>query len=88
MLTITSKLRALTLIKDTNLSMLKILQSIGVIEEKPFQVDQRVRAIRGQWVNAGFEADPDLKRALVEETERQQRELDLQRNEEPNASRE
>jgi hypothetical protein len=81
-----AKLRALTLIKDTNLSMLKILQSIGVVEQKPVQVDQRVLAIRGQWWHAGFEADPDLKRALVEEAERQQRERDQQRNEEPNVS--
>lgn len=83
-----AKLRALTLIKDTNLSMLKILQSIGFIEQKPLRVDQRVLAIRGQWWHTGFEADPDLKKALVEEAERQQRELDQQRNEEPNASRE
>jgi hypothetical protein len=83
-----AKLRALTLIKDTNLSMLKILQSIGVIEQKPVQVDQRALAIRGQWWHAGFEADPDLKRALVEEATRQRRERDQQRNEEPNVSRE
>jgi hypothetical protein len=83
-----AKLRALILIKDTNLSMLKILQSIGVLEQKPFQIDQRVLAIRGQWWHTGFEADPDLKKILSEEAERQQRERDLQRNEEPNASRE
>jgi len=83
-----ARFRALTLIKDTNLSILKILQSIGVVEQKPVQVDQRVLAIRGQWWNAGFEADPDLKRVLVEEAERQRRERDQQRNEEPNISQE
>lgn len=37
-----AKLRALTLIKDTNLSTFKILRSIGIVEQKPIQVDQRV----------------------------------------------
>ena len=83
-----AKLRALTLIKDTNLSMLKILQSIDVIEQKPVRVDQRVLAIRDQWWHAGFEADRDLKRALVEEAERQQREQDQQRNEQSDVPRE
>jgi hypothetical protein len=81
-----AKLRALTLIKDTNLSMLKILQSIGIIEQKPVQVDQRVLAIKGQWWHAGFEADPDLKRALMEEAERQRREHDEHHDEEPSVS--
>jgi hypothetical protein len=83
-----AKPRALTLIKETNLSMLKILQSIGVIEQMTVQVDQRVLAIRGQLWHAGFEADPDLKRILIEEAERQQREQDQQRNKEPNIPRE
>jgi hypothetical protein len=79
-----AKLRALTLIKDTNLSMLKILQSIGVVEQAPVRVDQGVLAIRGQWWHQGFEADPDLKKALVEEAERQRRERNQQQNEESN----
>jgi hypothetical protein len=64
--------------------MLKILQSIGVVEQTLVRVDQRVLAISDQWWHAGFEVDPDLKRALVEEAERQQREQDQPRNEEPN----
>jgi hypothetical protein len=79
-----AKLRALTLIKDTNLSLLKILQSIGIIEQTPVRVDQRVLMIRGQWWRAGSEANPDSKKALVEEAERQQREQNQQQNEEPN----
>jgi len=43
------KLGALKLIKDTNLQVLEILQSIGVVEKKPIQVDQRILLIKGQW---------------------------------------
>jgi hypothetical protein len=72
--------------EDTNLSMLKILQSTGLIELKPIRVNQRVLAVRGHWWHVGFEADPDLKRILVEEAERQQREQDQQRNEKVSVS--
>jgi hypothetical protein len=64
------KLGALKLIKDTNLEILKILQSVGAVEKKPTQVN--VMAIEG------FEADPELKRALVEEAERQRKQHDEQ----------
>jgi hypothetical protein len=81
-----AKLRALALIKDTNLSMPKILQSTGLTELKPIRVNQRVLPIRGHWWHIGFEADPDLKKILIEEAERQQRERDQQQNEETDVS--
>jgi hypothetical protein len=43
------KLGALKLIKDTNIQVLEILQSIGAVEKKPIQVDQRILLIKGQW---------------------------------------
>jgi len=61
------KLGALKLIKDTNLEILEILQSVGVVEKKPQQVNLLS-------LNLGFEADPDLKKALLEEAERQRKE--------------
>jgi hypothetical protein len=44
-----AKLKALTLIKDTNLGLLKAFQSIGLISQRPIQVDQRILVIRGRW---------------------------------------
>jgi hypothetical protein len=61
------KLGALKLIKDTNIQVLEILQSVGVVEKKPEQVNLLS-------LNLGFEADPDLKKALLEEAERQRKE--------------
>jgi hypothetical protein len=61
------KLGALKLIKDTNIQVLEILQSVGIVEKKPEQVNLLS-------LNLGFEADPDLKKALLEEAERQKRE--------------
>ena len=61
------KLGALKLIKDTNIQVLEILQSIGAVEKKPDQLNLLS-------LNLGFEADPELKRILMEEAERQKRE--------------
>ena len=61
------KLGVLKLIKDTNIQVLEILQTVGVVEKKPEQVNLLS-------LNLGFEADPDLKKALLEEAERQRKE--------------
>ena len=61
------RLGALKLIKDTNLQVLDVLQSVGVIEKKPGQLNLLS-------LNLGFEADPDLKKVLMEEAERQRKE--------------
>jgi hypothetical protein len=60
-------LRALKLIEDTNIQVLEILQSVGVVEKKPEEVNLLS-------LNLGFEADPELKKALLEEAERQRKE--------------
>jgi hypothetical protein len=52
-----ARLRALTLIKDTNLDLLKTLQSIGLIAQRPIQVDQRILVIKGRWWLPGAQAD-------------------------------
>jgi hypothetical protein len=65
------KLGALKLIKDTNIQVLEILQSVGAVEKKPEQLNLLS-------LNLGFEADPDLKKALMEEAERQRKERDQQ----------
>jgi len=65
------KLGALKLIKDTNLEVLEILQSIGAIEKKPSELNVLS-------VGLGFEADPELKKILLEEAERQRKERDQQ----------
>jgi hypothetical protein len=70
------KLGALKLIKDTNLEVLEILQSVGAVEKKPQQVNLLS-------LNLGFEADPDLKRILMEEAERQKREREADEAGEP-----
>jgi hypothetical protein len=70
------KLGALKLIKDTNLEVLEILQSVGAVEKKPQQVNLLS-------LNLGFEADPDLKRILMEEAERQKREREADEAREP-----
>ena len=70
------KLGALKLIKDTNIQVLEILQSIGVVEKKPEQVNLLS-------LNLGFEADPDLKKALLEEAERQRKERETDEAREP-----
>jgi hypothetical protein len=66
------KLGALKLIKDTNLEVLEILQSVGAVEKKPAELNLFS-------VGLGFEADPELKKALLEEAERQRK----QQNEQP-----
>jgi hypothetical protein len=66
------KLGVLKLIKDTNIQVLEILQSVGAIEKKPAELNLFS-------VGLGFEADPELKRALLEEAERQRK----QQNEQP-----
>lgn len=70
------KLGALKLIKDTNLEVLEILQSVGAVEKKPQQVNLLS-------LNLGFEADPDLKRILMEEAERQKRERETDEARQP-----
>jgi hypothetical protein len=61
------RLEAFKEIKDIRFRVLEILQTIGVIEKKPQQVNLLS-------LNIGFEADPDLKKALLEEAERQKKE--------------
>ena len=70
------KLGALKAIKDTYLDLLKILQSIGVVEEKPAQVNLLS-------LNVGFEGDPELKKALIEEAERQRKEHEQPKEQQP-----
>ena len=70
------KLGALKLIKDTNLEVLEILQSVGAVEKKPQQVNLLS-------LNLGFEADPDLKRILLEEAERQKQECEADEARQP-----
>jgi hypothetical protein len=65
------KLGALKLIKETNIQVLEVLQSVGAVEKKPEQLNLLS-------LNLGFEADPDLKKALMEEAERQRKERDQQ----------
>jgi hypothetical protein len=67
-----AQVQALKLIKDTNLEVLEVLQSVGAVEKKPAEVNLFS-------VGLGFEADPELKRALLEEAERQRK----QQNEQP-----
>lgn len=43
------QLGALKLIKDTNLALLERLESAGVIQRAPVQVEQRILMIKGQW---------------------------------------
>ena len=43
------KVAALKLIKDTNMEILEALQSVGAVEKRPIQVDQRILVIKGQW---------------------------------------
>ena len=70
------KLGALKAIKETYLDLLKILQSIGVVEEKPAQVNLLS-------LNVGFEGDPELKKALIEEAERQRKEHEQPKEQQP-----
>jgi hypothetical protein len=65
------RLEAFREIKDIRFRVLEILQSVGAVEKKPEQVNMLS-------LNVGFEADPDLKRILVEEAERQRKERDQQ----------
>jgi hypothetical protein len=66
------RLEAFKEIKDIRFRILEILQTVGVIEKKPTQLNLVS-------VGLGFEADPELKRALLEEAERQRK----QQNEQP-----
>lgn len=65
------KLGVLKLIKDTNIQVLEILQSVGAVEKKPVELNL--------FSVGGFEADPEIKKALLEEAERQRK----QQNEQP-----
>jgi hypothetical protein len=73
------RLEAFKEIKDIHFRVLEILQSVGVVEKKPIQVDQKVLMIKGRWWKAGSEVHPELKKGLVEEAERQKKEHDQQR---------
>ena len=55
------RLEAFREIKDIRFRVLEILQSVGVVEKKPIQVDQRILLIKGQWwrpQTAGPESTP------------------------------
>lgn len=43
------RLGALRLIKDTNLSLLERLESAGIVQRAPVQIEQRILVIKGQW---------------------------------------
>jgi hypothetical protein len=43
------RLEAFREIKDIRFRVLEVLQSVGAIEKKPIQVDQRILVIKGQW---------------------------------------
>jgi hypothetical protein len=68
-----ARLRALQLIKDTNLDLIKALQSIGFIAQRPIQVDERLVVIKGRWwepdrrSEAGQKLQEDVKQAIREE---------------------
>lgn len=61
------RLEAFKEIKDIRFRILEILQSIGAIEKKAEQLNLLS-------LNFGFEADPELKKVLIEEAERQRKE--------------
>jgi hypothetical protein len=44
-----ARIGALRLAKEAYCDILEILQSVGFIEKKPVQVDQRIIVIKGQW---------------------------------------
>lgn len=70
------KLGTLKAIADIHFKLLKVMQSIGVVEEKPAQVNLVN-------LNVGFEGDPELKRVLIEEAERQRRENEKRKGQQP-----
>jgi hypothetical protein len=72
-----ARLRALQLIKETNLDLIKALQSIGFIAQRPIQVDERLVVIKGRWwepdrrSEAGQKLQEDVKQAIHEEAVRE-----------------
>jgi hypothetical protein len=81
-----ARLRALTLIKDTNLGLLKSFQSIGLIAQRPIQVDQRILVIRGRWWlpghGEGAQTDDVAKQAVQEEVADQREQLEPEQHDE------
>jgi hypothetical protein len=72
------KLKALQLIENTHADLIKALQSIGVVEKRPLQIEQRPIMIRGRWwlmdqapVDARKNLQDEVKQALEQEGARQ-----------------
>jgi hypothetical protein len=72
-----ARLRALQIIKDTNLHLVEVLQAVGLVEKRPIQVDQRLIMIKGKWwesrspLEAGKDLQEEVKQALEQEAARQ-----------------
>jgi hypothetical protein len=54
------RLEAFKEIKGVRFRVLEILQSVGVVEKKPIQVDQRILVIKGQWWRPQSEPESKL----------------------------